>query len=185
MGAALEVVRTVKNILLGMSPRVAGERHYGVVSFTPEELTAAIAAGVPDARIEQITVQRESTGTTDRARLLLKWNDAGRAAGLPGTAFAKGTPSHVSTRILNSAFGLCESEVRFYTELQPAVVDVSLTPYVARMRSGGRFAIALETLGPDDATFFDTGDTVPLAHAEAMMAALAETARRILAIAAL
>jgi aminoglycoside phosphotransferase (APT) family kinase protein len=174
MGAAMEVARTVKNIALGASPWVPGERRYGVDSFTPDELTAAIAPDEPDAQIERITVDRDPKGTTDRARLHLSWNAAGRDAGLPATVFAKGTPSQISTRILNSAFGLCESEVRFYNELYDAVADVTLTPYAARMRSGGRFAIAVHTLGPEDATFFQTGDTVPLAHAEAMMDSLAK-----------
>ncbi len=88
-------------------------------------------------------------------------------------AFAKGTPSQVSTRIINAAFGLCESEVRFYNELQPAVAEATLTPYIARLGSGGRFAIALNTIDPTDATFFATGDTVTIAHAEAMMDTLA------------
>ena len=174
MNTAMEVARTVKNIVLGASPWVPGERRFGVDSFTPEELTAAIGSHVPGARIQRVIVDRDPRGTTDRARLCLSWNAAGRDAGLSTTAFAKGTPSRVSTRILNSAFGLCESEVRFYNELYPAVADVTLTPYVARLRTGGRFAIALHTLGPEDAIFFQTGDTVPLAHAEAMMDALAK-----------
>lgn len=169
----MELARTVKNVVLGASPWVPNERRYGVDSFTAAELTAAIASGVPRARVDRITVDRDPPGTTDRARLVLTWNDAGRAAGLPATVFAKGTPSQMSTRILNSAFGLCESEVRFYTELHSAVADVTLTPYLARLRTGGRFAIALQTIAADDATFFQTGDVVPCAHAEAVMDALA------------
>ena len=146
MSAAIETVKTLWNIALAVSPWVPGERRYGLDSFTPEELTAAMAGDVAGARIERIVVDRDAPGTTDRARLLLTWNDAGEAAGLARSAFAKGTPSSTTTRILNSAFGLCESEVRFYNELQPAVRGITLQPYVARMRSGGRFAIAVHTV---------------------------------------
>ena len=83
MGTAVEVARTVKNIVLGASPWVPGESRYGVDSFTPQELTAAIASDFPGARIERITVDRDPRGTTDRARLHLSWNAAGRDTGLP------------------------------------------------------------------------------------------------------
>ena len=173
MSATIETLKTVRNIALAVSPRVRREQAYGLDSFTADELTEAMGAGIPGARIEEITVERESIGTTDRARLLLRWNAAGVAAGLPDAAFAKGTPSTIPTRILNSAFGLCESEVRFYNELQPAVAELTMEPYVARLRTGGRFAIAVEIARPEDSEFFEIGDTVPLAHAEGMMDALA------------
>ncbi|HBZ71890.1 MAG TPA: hypothetical protein DEP35_20060 [Deltaproteobacteria bacterium] len=173
MKTAVEVLRTIKNIGLGLSPWVPGETRFGLDSFTAGELTAAIAHGVPGARIERITVNRNAKGTTDRAHLALTWNDAGKAAGLPKSAFAKGTPSTISSRILNAAFGLCDSEVRFYNQLQAAVAEITLRPYVARVRTGGRFAIAVQTIGEDEAHFFQTGDTVPLSHAQGMMDALA------------
>ncbi len=173
VNATIETLRTVKNIALALSPWVPGERNYGVHSFSPAELTEAMAGGVPGARIETITVEDEDRGTTDRARLRIRWNAAGLDAGLPDHAFAKGTPSTIPTRLLNSAFGLCESEVRFFEELQPAVAEMTMTPYVARLRSGGRFAIAMEIADPNDYDFFELGDTVPLSHAEGMMDALA------------
>ncbi len=173
MSATIETLRTVKNIALALSPRVPREHAYGLDSFTPAELTAAMAGHVPGARVERIDVEVQERGTTDRARLLLTWNDVGIAAGLPDAAFAKGTPSTIPTRLLNSAFGLCESEVRFYNELQPAVADMTMAPYVARLRTGGRFAIAIEMARSGDAEFFEIGDTVPTEHAEAMMDALA------------
>jgi aminoglycoside phosphotransferase (APT) family kinase protein len=170
MKATLE---TIRNIGLGMSPRIRGDMRFGLNSVTPQELTPAMAMGVPDARIEHLKMTSESKGTTDRARLELAWNEAGRAAGLPETAFAKGTPSTTSSRVLNSAFGLCESEVRFYNEVQPTVAKLTLTPYLARVGEGGRFAIVLEDLG-GVATFFQPADEPGLAHAEAMMDVLAE-----------
>lgn len=171
--SGVELARTVKNMALGFAPWLPGDRRHGVRSISPDELTHAIAAHVPGARVEQVVVQHDSRSTTDRARLYLTWNEAGVAAGLPATAFAKGTPSTVAPRVINAAFGLCESEVRFYNELQPAVADMTLTPYVARLGAGGRFAVAVNTIESVDATFFETGDTVSLAHAEAMMDALA------------
>jgi hypothetical protein len=163
---------TIKNIAIGMSPIIRGEDRFGLASISPAELTAAIAKDAPGARIEKIRLEADSKGTTDRGRLFLDWNQAGINAGLPTTAFAKGTPSTTSSRILNSTFGLCESEVRFYNELQPAVAALTLKPYVARVGAGGRFVIAMEDLGKQ-ATFFQPGEEAPLSHAEAIMDVLA------------
>ncbi|QHN29823.1 phosphotransferase [Gordonia amarae] len=173
MATIAEVARTLKNIALGASPWAPGQGNYGVGGFTADELTAALASGVPGARVEAVDVHAADAMTTDHAHLALTWNETGRAASLPAKLFTKGTPAAASTRILNSAFGLCQNEVRFYNELYPAVAGITLTPYGARLRSGGRFAIALATLEPHEARFFELGSTVPLAHAESVIDALA------------
>jgi hypothetical protein len=173
LSTSIALLSTIKNIALGLSPLLPGESHFGVHSATSAELTAALANGVPDARIEKIDVELDSNGTTDRARLKLLWNTAGNDAGLPSTAFVKGTPSTVSSRILNAAFGLCESEVRFYNELYGAVSNLTLKPYLARVGAGGRFVIVLEEIGKDT-RFFQPGEEASLTHAEGIMDALAE-----------
>ena len=170
---SIAMISTVKNIVLGMMPYLPGQSRYGVKSVSASELTAALANAHEGAKIERVIVEPDSNGTTDRARLKMVWNAAGSQAGLPTTAFAKGTPSTVSSRILNSAFGLCESEVRFYNELHGAVANLTLQPYAARVGSGGRFVIALEDVG-EDARFYQPGEEAPLTHAEGIMDALAE-----------
>jgi len=169
----LATLGALKDVVLGMMPFLPHERRFGVDSLSPEELTDAVGPGVDGARIEAIEVELDSKGTTDRARVRMEWNEAGRAAGLPASLFAKGTPSTASSRVLNSAFGLCGSEVRFYNEVYPAVAEMTLKPYVARVGPGGRFVIALEDVA-SDRTFFQPGDEPPLAHAEGIMDALAE-----------
>lgn len=169
---ALSTLGTIKDIALGLAPRIPGERRFSISSVSPQELTAALAVGVPGARIERVRFALDSKGTTDRGRLYLDWNEAGRRAALPVTAFAKGTPSTTSSRILNSAFGLCSSEVRFYNELHPDVAELTLRPYVARVGPGGRFVVAMEDLS-DDVRFFQPGDDAPLSHAESMIDLLA------------
>ena len=168
----IELLDAIKNIAIGALPVIPGEKKFGLGSIFSEEVTAALAGKMPGARVERVELEPDSKGTTDRGRLLLRWNEAGKAAGLPQTLFAKGTPSTPSSRILNSAFGLCEFEVRFYNELYPSVADITLTPYAARFRTGGRFVIAMEDLGKE-AHFFQPGDEPPLSHAEAIVDVLA------------
>ena len=166
-------LNAVKNLALGVLPLIPTERRYGANSITTKELEAALSPHVPEARLHHLEIEFDSKGTTDRARLHLHWNESGVQANLPTTAFVKGTPTTVSSRILNSVFGLCETEVRFYNQIYPDVADITVKPYVARVGAGGRFVIALEDLS-NRASFYQTGDQPSLAYVEAMIGALAK-----------
>ena len=98
IAAIVEVGRTLKNIALGASPWVPGQRHYGIGGFTADELTAALASDIPGARIESVDVIAGDAMTTDHAHLVLTWNADGRGAVAHRTVH-KGTPAGVSTRI--------------------------------------------------------------------------------------
>lgn len=164
------VLETLGNITLGAAPWLPGERHFALDAVSVEDLGTAMARGVPGARIENLRTESVSQGTTDRIRLHLDWNDAGTAAGLPSTAFAKGTPRSATSRILLSAFGLASSEVGFYTEIQPAVADLTMTSYLSRGRRGGRYVTVLEDLGARRGiVFYASGDEPPLEHSKALM----------------
>ena len=170
----LALAATLKNVGLGASPWVAGGRDYGFDSITVNDLTRILAVDNPSARIEKIAVQPVSAGTTDRARLALSWNAAGRDAGLPSTLFAKGTASTLSSRIIVSTFGLSDYEARFYNQIYPTVSELTLTPYIARSGRGGRFLIVMEDLSIDDRVhFFHASEDAPLAHVENIIDSLA------------
>lgn len=166
----VDTVDSLTDIATGLSPWVAGQSRFDPRHLSARELSASIAAGVAGARLERVNVEDHSRGTTDRARLLLQWNEAGMAAGLPQTAFAKGTASGTAQRVLGSVFGLAEYEARFYGEVQPAVAELTLTPYLVRWGRGGRYLILLEDLGArPDATFYQAGDEPPLSHSLGLM----------------
>ena len=167
------VLETLSNITLGASPWLPGESEFALDSVDVAELTTAMANGVPGARIENVRTERVSQGTTDRIRLHVDWNDAGTAAGLPVSAFAKGTPRSATSRILLSAFGLASSEVGFYNQIQPTVADLTMTSYLSRGRRGGRYVTVLEDLGARPGiTFYASGDEPPLDHSRALMRTL-------------
>ncbi|MGQ4618616.1 phosphotransferase [Nocardia sp. R7R-8] len=164
-----------KDTVLGLSPWVPNQSAYGLDSLTAEELTAVLATDVPGAKIESLRVEIDSRGTTDRARLHLSWNDAGRRAGLPGSAFAKGTSSQIAPRIIVSAFGCHSYEARFFTQIQPSVSDLTIEPFVSRAGIGGRYVIAFEDLAlRGGITFYNADDEAPKAHAEAVIDLLAK-----------
>lgn len=164
-----------KDAALGLSPWVPGHSRYGLSSLTTEELSRAIGGATPGARLLSHSVEIDSRGTSDRARLRLHWNDAGRAAGLPGSAFAKGTSSQLAPRVIVSAFGCHTYETRFFQQIQPAVADLTITPYVSRSGMGGRYVAAFEDIAlRGEVTFYDADDECPLKHAEAVIDLLAK-----------
>jgi hypothetical protein len=171
----LTTITALKDATLGASPWIPGHNRYGLDSLRPDEFTAALAGDVPGARVSDLRVDIDSRGTTDRARIHLDWNAAGLEAGLPATAFAKGTSSQLAPRVIVSGFGCHTYEARFFQEIQPSVADLTIEPYVARSGSGGRYVIAFEDLALRDGgvTFYNADDEAPKEHAEAVIDLLA------------
>ncbi|MCV7315266.1 phosphotransferase [Mycolicibacillus parakoreensis] len=167
------ILKTVGDIAIGASPWVPWDQHCGLRSIDGPMLRNALAGSVPDADVLTFSMVRDRA-TTDRARLTLEWNEAGRHAGLPTTVFAKGTPSLAASRVLNSAFGLCATEVHFYNNAYPEVADITLRPYFASVSSGGRFLLVLESKDAADTHFYTLDDEASLDHAEAIVDSLAK-----------
>jgi hypothetical protein len=160
---------------LGLAPWVPGHSRFGLDSLTTDELGRAIGGGVPGARLLSHEVVIDSRGTTDRARLELEWNPAGSDAGLPVSAFAKGTSTQLAPRAIVSAFGCHTYETRFFDQIQPEVADLTIKPYVARSGAGGRYVIAFEDIAlRGGVTFYNADDEAPKAHAEAVVDLLAQ-----------
>lgn len=171
----LSDITALKDAVLGAAPWTPDQARYGLDSLRPAEFTAALATGVPTARVEDLRVEIDSRGTTDRARIHLDWNDAGRNAGLPATAFAKGTSSQLAPRVIVSAFGCHTYETRFFEQIHPTVADLTIAPYVTRSGSGGRYVLAFEDLAlrQGGVTFYNADDEAPKEHAEAVVDLLA------------
>lgn len=167
----LSTIATVRDAALGASPWIPRQDRYGLGSLNPDEFTAALGRSVPGARVEQLRVEIDSRGTTDRARIHLDWNATGRDAGLPATAFAKGTSSQLAPRVIVSGFGCHTYETRFFDQIQPSVADLTIAPYVTRSGSGGRYVLAFEDLALREGgvTFYDADDEAPKEHAEAVV----------------
>jgi hypothetical protein len=171
----LEVAGTIKDLALGVSPWVAGERNFRFDAITATELTKAVAADVPGAQVESVSVERVSKGTSDRVRLALTWNKAGQEAGLPISLFAKGTATTLTSRMMLSAFGLNEYETRFYNQIYPEVAEMTVPMYIARSGRGGRYLVVMEDIAVDEGVhFFHAGEDAPLSHVEGTIDNLAK-----------
>jgi len=172
------VAGSIGQVLLGLAPWVPAPRPHTGAALRPEWLTRQLGAPVPGAAIERIDTIDGTSGTTDRVRLGLSWNEAGRAAALPASVFVKSTSPSPKNRTMVGALWMAVNEVKFYRTARVDLGDVAPEPYVAHAGAGARFLLVLEDLVARGAHPFGLGDDCDLAHAQAMMRTLAEVHAR-------
>lgn len=99
--------------------------------LTQEWLTLALCDGTPGAKVVDHEVFGRDDGTSSRARLVVRYNDAGQAAGLPTALFTKSGPSF-KTRLVSAAAGLSKIESNFYSLVRPTLqINAPPTRYSA------------------------------------------------------
>lgn len=107
----LETVRRESPISLAEVPSSAS-------TITADWLTSALCRDVPKAHVVGIETTGTTSQTTSRANLLVHYNAAGRAAGLPEQVFVKLTAT-VRQRLFLGLIRCVEGEPLFYRELRP------------------------------------------------------------------
>lgn len=88
-----------EDVASGRKVRRAEEVPPSYEAITPEWLTAVLCKGTPGAEVVSHALAFSSDGTSNRQRILLTYNEAGRAADLPPTIFCKGAMS-LANRLL-------------------------------------------------------------------------------------
>lgn len=102
-----------KERALGRVPQTADDIPISYEVITDEWLTAILASKVPGAKVVAHELDVVDSGTTDRRRIMLTYNDAGQLAGLPPSVFCKAANS-LEARLLNARGGLSRGEYVFY-----------------------------------------------------------------------
>jgi len=164
--AAGEIVAAVLPALPGSGPSSAAD-------VTAAWLTKQLASTTPGAVAQRISPLDGTTGTTDRRRLAVEWNESGRAAGLPDHLFVKSTPLSAKNRTMVAALGMAVNEARFYNEAAAELGGVAPRAWYARAGVGARFLIVLEdivaaggsVIAQDEATSVVWGMPGAAAHA--------------------
>jgi hypothetical protein len=164
--AAHELVAAVLPVLPGSGPSSADD-------VTTEWLTRHLASATPNAAAQRISQLDGTTGTTDRRRLAVEWNDWGRAAGLPGHLFLKSTPLSAKNRTMVAALGMAVNEARFYNEAADDLGGVAPRPWYARAGVGARFLIVLEDIVAAGGRPYALADTCDIGHAQGLIDAFA------------
>jgi len=87
-------------------------------SVTTEWFEAVLCRDVPGAKVLSVQPGMGSKGTSSRRQFRIEYNEAGRAAGLPASVFAKGTPD-LMTRLAGTVTESMTGEAHFYSQVRP------------------------------------------------------------------
>lgn len=168
-----ETVRGFGRLTLGLSPWAPSQGPDRPAGLTNEFLTWAIARSHPGAAVERFTSEEATSGTTDRHRIRLRWNAAGRDAGLPETMFLKSTARVGKNRALSSVLRMTNTELDFYRCVRNEVPSVAPEAYGMVYGTGGRFLLLLEDLGAGGGLTYSLADEAELRHFELLVDSLA------------
>src|ERR1700749_3085827 len=114
--AAAANLTAAGQLVAAVLPALPGSGPWSAADVTAEWLTRNLASTTPDAAAQRISPLGGTTGTTDRRRLSVEWNDSGRAAGLPDHLFLKSTPLSAKNRTMVAALGMGVNEAPFYND---------------------------------------------------------------------
>jgi hypothetical protein len=160
-------------VALALSPWVPSPKPHRVADVDATWLTSILAKGAPGARVLDVEDRGGTSGTTDRRRLALTWNDAGVAAGLPAHLFVKATSPSAKNRTMVAALGMAIHEVKFYEQVRPALGDVAPRSWYAWAGRGARFVLVLDDLLQQGARPITLEEPCTLEHARGVVDALA------------
>lgn len=163
----------VGELALGLSPWAPRPRPGSLDDITPDTLTRLLAPAVPHARVVSIETVGGTAGTTDRRRLDLRWNEAGREAALPSFVFAKATARPPQNRALGGFLRMTTNEVDFYRLVRDDVAEIAPVCFVADSTHGGRFFLLLEDLESAGCNVSILSDRCDMTRLEATMDTLA------------
>ncbi len=156
-----------------LRPVAVGEVPVSYASITDEWLTHALCRDHADARVVAHRCIDVDDGNTNRARLLLTYNDAGLAAGLPPTAFCKAT-QQLHVRLFLATSGLIVGEELFYRKLRPLLdVDTPHCLFAAYDPQSYNSIFIFDDLARQGAMFCEHTTEITRRRAESQMAYLA------------
>ena len=136
-------------------------------------LQKQLAGTVAGAELLSLSLIGGDSGTTDRQRLALEWNEAGLHAELPSVVFIKSTPKTASSRVMVGPLKMASNEVQFYRTARQFLGDEAPKVYASNIGMGARFLLVLEDLSARGCQTFSLADEAPLSHLRGMMVALA------------
>lgn len=163
----------VGELALGLSPWAPRPHPGSLDDFTPEVLTHILAADVPGAAVDAVAVVGGTSGTTDRRRLRLTWNEVGTDAGLAPSVFLKATAGPSRNRALSGFLRMTTNEVDFYRLVRDDVAEIAPRCFAASAGHGGRFALLLEDLEGAGCNVSVLSESCDTARLEATMDTLA------------
>lgn len=141
--------------------------------ITSEWLTDVLCSKTPGAKVTAMQLGPVDSGSSNRRRIKIEYNDAGRAARLPTGIFCKATHD-LQNRIVLGVSGGAEVEANFYGYLRPLFDIEAPVPHFARYEPDTYNSLIMLTDITDTVTEF-------CSHLTTMTRARAESQMRLLA----
>jgi hypothetical protein len=154
-------------------PKLPGAGPSAAAEVTAEWLTRHLAGAASAAVAQRVSPLDGTTGTTDRRRLAVEWNEAGVAAGLPEHLFVKSTPLSAKNRTMVATLGMAVNEARFYNQAAAELEGVTPRAWFAHASVGARFLIVLDDVVAAGGRPYALADQCDLAHAQGLIDAFA------------
>jgi hypothetical protein len=171
--AAAANLRAAGELVAALLPTLPWSDPSSAADVTTGWLTRKLASATPGAVAQRISPLDGTTGTTDRRRLAVEWNESGRAAGLPDHLFLKSTPLSAKNRTMVAALGMAANEARFYNEAADELGAVAPRSWYARAGIGARFLIVLEDIIAAGGRPYALADHCDIDHAQGLIDAFA------------
>jgi hypothetical protein len=146
----------------------AGDIPTSYEALTVEWLTSVICPAAAGARVVGFAMSEEDSGSTNRRRLFLEYNEAGKEAHLPRSVFSKASFS-LGSRLNMGLCGAAHGEKMFYTHIR-ALLDIEAPRALYSDFDPASFAgmVILEDMA-DEVVFPDQRTTMDLARANSMV----------------
>ena len=135
-------------------------------------LTAALCDGVAGAAVVGHDFLGPDDGTTNRRRLIVRYNQAGADAGLPERIFCKASFG-LQNRFILGPSGAIEAEVGFYTRVRPHLRIEATDGVFAVMNEAFNSLILLRDITDRVAEFCDHRTVITRTRAESQVRTLA------------
>jgi hypothetical protein len=152
----------------------AAELPVSYESITDQWLTDILCRGCPGAKVVGHRLGERDSGSSNRRRIRLEYNDAGRTAGLPDALFCKAT-QELANRVVLGVSGGARIEVTFYNDIRPLLNIEAPRGVFARFDPESfNSIIVLEDLTDSVTQFCNHNTSMSLARAQSQLTLLAE-----------
>ena len=142
-------------------------------AITTEWLTDALCYAHPGSKVTSFGLGPVDTGSSNRRKIAVVYNEAGKAAGLPDKLFCKATHD-LANRIVLGISGGALGEVQFFNHVRPLLdIESPLSCFAGYDASNINSIVVLRDISADVTSFCDHNTEMTLARAESQMGLLA------------
>ena len=162
----------VAQLAAALSPRVPTKGPSKSSDVTAHWLTEHLGKSAGAVALSA-TALDGTTGTTDRRRLVVEWDESGSAAGLPTNLFIKSSPLNGKNRTMVAALDMAVNEVKFYQQAAAELEGTVPKAWYSYAGIGARFLIVLDDIAVQGARPYALADRCEIDHARGLVDAFA------------